>query len=324
MSSPPVTVARLLIQDAAGRHHLEHHQQNLLLLQDKVSSWDPFHVTKADDVTFFRTETQNLCRNEYNVSGLCNRQSCPLANSNYATVREEDGKLFLYIKTIERAAFPSKLWEKVKLSQQYEKALEQIDEQLEYWPRHSKHRCKQRMTKLFQYLIRIRKLANSRQKKLIPLSRRVEKRERRREGKALLAAKLDNAIEKELLERLQKGTYNDLYQFSEKAFQKALEPEAEVESEYETDAEEKEVEEEDEDTGQVQYVAADQFVESDDEDEDMEDMGLPGPSSRKQVDDSSSDDEDVDRVLRKFRKKRAKIEIEYETEEPERERLITK
>lgn len=59
------------------------------------------------------------------------------------------------------------------------------------------HKNKQRLTKITQYLIRIRNLKKKQVKKLVTVPRRTEKRDLRREAKAEQAAKLDNVREPE-------------------------------------------------------------------------------------------------------------------------------
>jgi len=287
-------------------------------------------TAKSDKTTF--------CQHPYSVTGLCNRTSCPLANSLYATLREENGKVYLCMKTVERAHSPKNLWEKVLLSRNYTKALAQIDEHLQYFPKVLIHRNKQRLTKIHQYLLRMRKLKlkelSGRKAKIVQApTRKIAQREARREQKALVAAKITQKVEQELVDRLAKGTYGDIYNFEQTTFNKALE---------QLEDEEAETEEESEEESVVEYV---EDLESEDEEEsmeeDMEDLEYFGDGkwgkagdgedsssdddNNDNEDDSSSSDDDEDKDGKKPKKskkngrkpprrKGSKIEIEYEEE----------
>lgn len=237
---------------------------------------------KSDKTTF--------CQHPYSVTGLCNRTSCPLANSLYATLREENGKVYLCMKTVERAHSPKNLWEKVLLSRNYAKALTQIDEHLQYFPKVLMHRNKQRLTKIHQYLLRMRKLklkelAGHKAKIVQAPTRKVAQREARREQKALVAAKITQKVEQELVDRLAKGTYGDMYNFAETAYTKALE---------QKDTEEVETEEESEEEDSIVEYVEDLDSEDEMEEDDMEDIEYMGDGKWGKADGGSSSDGEDD------------------------------
>lgn len=293
---------------------------------------------------------QTFCRNEYNLTGFCNRQSCPLANSRYATIRPdpETGALCLFIKSPERTHLPSKWWEKIRLPNNYEKALAQIDEKLIYWPKFYIHKCKQRLTRLTQVAIRQRRLAKEEERlgeKLVPkLAPKIRRREETRERKAESAAKVERAIERELIDRLRSGAYGDRpINVEENVWKKVLRGLERAEKGEDLVDEEDELEEELD--AEVEYVS--DFDESQGEEEhEMEDFddwlggesadeedgsAVSGSDDESEDSEQSSQDDDEDKTVAaggkrkraapppKPRKKPGRVEIEYETELPARE-----
>lgn len=280
----------------------------------------------------FKTDkNQNFCRNEYNVTGFCSRQSCPLANARYATVKSVNGRLYLYMKTAERAHTPSKMWERIRLSKNYKKALTQVDDHLIYWNKFLIHKCKQRLTRLTQVAITERRLAlREDERHYVGIAPKVKRREQNRERKALAAAKIEKAIEKELLDRLKSGAYGDKpLNVDEKIWKKVMNT---MEDEVELDEDEEDWDEDEDEDNEIEYVEddgeEDELVDMEDLEKWLDDASENEDSDFSDSDDSSdedSDDEDAQPGTKrtkkqsgsdknKLRKSRPQIEIEYEEE----------
>ena len=234
------------------------------------------------------------------MTGLCNRQSCPLANSNYATVREIDGAIYLVKKTVERSHTPAKQWERIRLADNPERAQGQIEEALEHWPRFLQAKCADRLVRIREYLGRMRRIQLNPHNQPLLQTRagKVVKREAKREAKAKKAAQLEATIERELLERLQKGVYGDIYNLHQSAFERALEKGGAKPDEEELDEDLEDLEE--------------AFVEDDEEEEENQD----GVEYLSEFEESEAEmiDDDLEDLVGKQRPKRRGpyVEIEYE------------
>ena len=221
------------------------------------------------------------------------------------------------MKTAERAHTPKELWESVKLDPSYNKALEQIDNELKYWPNFLKHKCKQRFTRLRQILIKRKKMKLEGRAEYKVVSHKAEKREKTRLAKAEKSAVIENHIVDGLLKNLKEGKYDDIYNINHNVFNSILEKEKVV------DEQEEDFNEEDYDKGYIEDFSDEDLDNEDgDEVEDNED------NINDNEDDEKSDEGEIDDIFKsneakskdnskkskKTGKKRKRINIEYEKE----------
>ncbi|RKP39615.1 ribosomal L28e protein family-domain-containing protein [Dimargaris cristalligena] len=305
-----------------------------------------WHVISKQFCSFkTSTDTRKFCRNEYNVTGFCDRMSCPLANSRYATVREHRGRAFLYVKTAERSHTPAKMWERILLPKNLEKADKMIEDELIYWPHFMLRTCKTRLTKITQYLMRMRKIKLKSKTKLVTFNKKAERREASREVKAETAARLDKAIEKELLERLRTKAYGDApINIRQNVWKQILANEKIEAADDQSDEEyadlEDGVEYENEDEEELDPEADEEFIREfvsdiSDSEDDMEDFGEYDFSDEDEDEEEGADDDDDDdgsapaastksgkrkqapskrQSTQKPKRRAGRVEIEYERE----------
>ena len=221
------------------------------------------------------------------------------------------------MKTAERAHTPKELWESVKLDPSYNKALEQIDNELKYWPNFLKHKCKQRFTRLRQILIKRKKMKLEGRAEYKVVSHKAEKREKTRLVKAEKSAVIENHIVDGLLKNLKEGKYDDIYNINHNVFNSILEKEKVVEPQ------EEDFNEEDYDKGYIE-----DFSDEDLENEDGDEVDDNEDNINDNEDDEKSDEGKIDDIFKsnetkskdnpkkskKTGKKRKRINIEYEKE----------
>lgn len=168
-----------------------------------------------------KTEDSVLCRNPNNLTGMCDRFSCPLANSKYATVRAVDEELYLFVKEPERVHVPRDMYEQIKLSPDHEEALKQIDTHLEFWNEKIIHKCKQKLSKLTQYLQRLEYFKEHGRAEYMVRKKKMNRREKLRALKSLNKINFEKNIGEELMLRLESGIYGaelkDKFQLANKA-----------------------------------------------------------------------------------------------------------
>ena len=259
-----------------------------------------FKAKIRDDVGHAGAKVQAFCRNPYNTTGVCSRVNCPLANSQYATVVEHENKLYLYMKTVERAHTPKRLWEKIELPGNFKAALTLINENLQWWDRKMVMKCKHRLLRLKQVLIRKRRLAAKGVPKLVGIRKKEEKQLLKKEAKAEKAAKITTSTSKILLERLPGRELQDI-------------PDGELETLLEEEEKGKETAPLEGDFVQMDEDQLEQYIQDDDSDSDDYSSDMTDEESEEDLEEEQ--DASGKRKHRSVgQRKRTRVEIEQEQE----------
>jgi protein MAK16 len=116
-------------------------------------------------------------------------------------------KLFLFIKEPERVSTPKNCYEKIELSSNYNDSLRQIEELLEFSDEKLIHKCKQRLTKLTQYLKRLESIKGTEKMEYSVRKKKLTRIERVNALKVLNKIDIEREVEKELILRLECGVY---------------------------------------------------------------------------------------------------------------------
>lgn len=190
-------------------------------------------------------------------------------------------------------------------------------------PNYFKIKCQERYKRIKEYLHRTQKLKNDPNQPILTVKKmKVVKREQKREARAKTVALIDNVIERELLERLKKGVYGEIYNLPQKTFESVLEKHGQQEEmneelidqevEYIEDEGEIEGEEEDDEDAQYEYGSQEEQEESDVEYLD-EFAGSEDELLMEDLEDL------VHKKLKSTHKNsRARVEVEYEEENSEK------
>lgn len=192
---------------------------------------------------------------------------------------------------------PAKWWERIRLDENVANAHAQIEAKLQYWPAFNVAKCKERVVRMHEYLRRMQRIkADNTQPILSVKKSKAIKRDRNRELRAKEVARLESTIERELMDRLKKGVYGEIYNLNQKEFDKAITKEGkaqELDEEYADMLEYVEGESEEEELEVEQETMAD-----------IEDTPMP--------------------VVPKKQRRGPHVEIEYEEEreEPSKQKML--